>query len=81
MTTAVVPVELRGVPYLLFNKQSLSRLVTAVGKPLSLAPVSPVVGRWRLMSHILGSLKSAIYVGSMVIQEHFAPVPSPTQEG
>ncbi|KAF3490448.1 hypothetical protein F2Q69_00056107 [Brassica cretica] len=34
---AVVPVELRGVPYLLFNKQSLSRLATAVGKPLSLA--------------------------------------------
>lgn len=34
---ALVPVELRGVPYLLFSKQSLSRLATAVGKPLSLA--------------------------------------------
>lgn len=38
LTTAVVPVELRGVPYLLFNKQSLSRLATAIGKPVSLAP-------------------------------------------
>lgn len=38
VTTAVVPVELRGVPYLLFNKQSLSRIATAVGKPVSLAP-------------------------------------------
>lgn len=38
ITSAVVPVELRGVPYLLFNKESLSRLATAVGKPVSLAP-------------------------------------------
>lgn len=38
LTTAVVPVEFRGVPYLLFNKQSLSRIATAVGKPVSLAP-------------------------------------------
>ncbi|KAJ4872742.1 Uncharacterized protein Rs2_45586 [Raphanus sativus] len=38
LTDAVVPVELRGVPYLLFNKESLSRLATAVGKPVSLAP-------------------------------------------
>ncbi|KAF8097719.1 hypothetical protein N665_0283s0023 [Sinapis alba] len=38
LTSAVVPVELRGVPYLLFNKESLSRLATAVGKPISLAP-------------------------------------------
>ncbi|CAG7901045.1 unnamed protein product, partial [Brassica rapa] len=38
ITSAVVPVELRGVPYLLFNKKSLSRLATAVGKPISLSP-------------------------------------------
>lgn len=30
--------ELRNVPYLLFNKESLSRLATAVGKPISLYP-------------------------------------------
>ncbi|KAF3519574.1 hypothetical protein DY000_02061024 [Brassica cretica] len=38
LSTAVVPVELRGVPYLLFNQQCLSRLSTAIGKPLSLFP-------------------------------------------
>ncbi|KAG5385046.1 hypothetical protein IGI04_036516 [Brassica rapa subsp. trilocularis] len=38
LTSAVVPVELRGVPYLLFNQQSLCRIATAVGKPVSLAP-------------------------------------------
>ncbi|KAF8104770.1 hypothetical protein N665_0168s0013 [Sinapis alba] len=38
ITSAVVPVELRNVPYLLFNRESLSRLATAVGKPVSLAP-------------------------------------------
>ncbi|CAF2126149.1 unnamed protein product [Brassica napus] len=38
LTSAVIPVELRGVPYLLFNRQSLSRIATAVGKPVSLAP-------------------------------------------
>ena len=38
LTQAVVPVELRNVPYLLFNKESLSRLATAVGKPVSLYP-------------------------------------------
>lgn len=38
LTMAVVPVELSNVPYLLFNKESLSRLATAVGKPVSLAP-------------------------------------------
>ncbi|CAG7865672.1 unnamed protein product [Brassica rapa] len=38
LTNAVIPVELRDVPYLLFNKESLSRLATAVGKPVSLAP-------------------------------------------
>ncbi|KAH0915919.1 hypothetical protein HID58_030365, partial [Brassica napus] len=38
LTTAIVPVELRNVPYLLFNNESLSRLATAVGKPDSLAP-------------------------------------------
>ncbi|KAG2299655.1 hypothetical protein Bca52824_036127 [Brassica carinata] len=38
LSTAVVPVEFRGVPYLLFNQQSLSRIATAVGKYLSLAP-------------------------------------------
>lgn len=38
ITSAVVPVELRNVPYLLFNKESLSRIATAVGKPISLAP-------------------------------------------
>ncbi|RID62459.1 hypothetical protein BRARA_E01532 [Brassica rapa] len=38
LTNVVVPVELRGVLYLLFNKESLSRLATVVGKPVSLAP-------------------------------------------
>lgn len=38
LTFAVIPVELRDVPYLLFNKESLSRIATAVGKPVSLAP-------------------------------------------
>ncbi|KAH0928418.1 hypothetical protein HID58_014145 [Brassica napus] len=38
LTSAVIPVELREVPYLLFNKESLGRLATAVGKPVSLAP-------------------------------------------
>lgn len=38
LTNAVIPVELRDVPYLLFNKESLSRLATAVGKPVLLAP-------------------------------------------
>lgn len=38
LTSAIIPVELRNVPYLLFNKESLSRLATAVGKPVSLAP-------------------------------------------
>lgn len=38
LTSAIVPVELRNVPYLLFNRQSLSRIATAIGKPESLAP-------------------------------------------
>lgn len=38
LTNAVVPVELRGVPYLLFNSESLGRLATAIGKPVSSAP-------------------------------------------
>ncbi|CAH2065607.1 unnamed protein product [Thlaspi arvense] len=38
LTSAVAPVELRDVPYLLFNKESLSRIATALGKPVSLAP-------------------------------------------
>lgn len=38
LTTVVVPVEMRGAPYLLFNQKSLSRLSTAIGKPVSLAP-------------------------------------------
>lgn len=38
ITQAVVPVELRNVPYLLFNKESLSRLATTVGKPVSFYP-------------------------------------------
>ncbi|KAF3503920.1 hypothetical protein F2Q69_00044215 [Brassica cretica] len=38
LTTAIVPVEIRNVPYLLFNRESLSRIATAVGKPDSLAP-------------------------------------------
>lgn len=37
LTNAVVPVELRDVLYLLFNKESLSRLATAIGKPVALA--------------------------------------------
>ncbi|CAN6848968.1 unnamed protein product [Brassica oleracea] len=38
LTSAILPVELRDVPYLLFNKESLSTIATAVGKPVSLAP-------------------------------------------
>ncbi|CAN7083430.1 unnamed protein product [Brassica oleracea var. botrytis] len=38
LTSAIVPVEMRNVPYLLFNNESLSRIATAVGKPDSLAP-------------------------------------------
>ncbi|KAF8110674.1 hypothetical protein N665_0080s0009, partial [Sinapis alba] len=38
VTSSVVPVEMRNVPYLLFNNESLSRLATAVGKPVSVAP-------------------------------------------
>lgn len=38
LTNAIIPVEMRNVPYLLFNKESLSRIATAVGKPESLAP-------------------------------------------
>ncbi|KAJ4908458.1 hypothetical protein Rs2_12116 [Raphanus sativus] len=38
LTSAIVPVEFRNVPYLLFNRQSLSRIATAIGKPESLAP-------------------------------------------
>ncbi|KAF3584425.1 hypothetical protein F2Q69_00027225 [Brassica cretica] len=38
LTSVVVSVELRGVPYLMFNQQSLSRIVTAIGRPISLAP-------------------------------------------
>lgn len=38
LTSAIVPVEMRNVPYLLFNNESLSRLATAIGKPESLAP-------------------------------------------
>ncbi|KAF3561554.1 hypothetical protein DY000_02018593 [Brassica cretica] len=38
LTSAVIPVEFRGVPYLLFNNQSLSRIATAVGRHVSLAP-------------------------------------------
>ncbi|KAG7541208.1 Reverse transcriptase zinc-binding domain [Arabidopsis thaliana x Arabidopsis arenosa] len=38
ITTAEITAELRGVPYLLFNKESLSRIATAVAKPIALAP-------------------------------------------
>ncbi|KFK29653.1 hypothetical protein AALP_AA7G161300 [Arabis alpina] len=38
ITSAPVTVELRGVPYLLFTRKSLSRIATAVGKPVALAP-------------------------------------------
>lgn len=38
ITEANVAVELRGVPYLLFNKESLCRIATAVGKPVAMAP-------------------------------------------
>ncbi|CAN6858665.1 unnamed protein product, partial [Brassica oleracea] len=37
LTSAIVLVEMRNVPYLLFNTESLSRIATAVGKPDSLA--------------------------------------------
>ncbi|XP_020866106.1 uncharacterized protein LOC110224398 [Arabidopsis lyrata subsp. lyrata] len=38
LTSADVAVELRGVPYLLFNKESLCRIATAVGTPVAMAP-------------------------------------------
>ncbi|KAF3565365.1 hypothetical protein DY000_02011380 [Brassica cretica] len=38
LTSAIVPVEMRNVPYLLFNQESLGLLATAIGKPDSLAP-------------------------------------------
>lgn len=38
ITLAAVTVELRELPYLLFNKKSLKRITTSVGKPISLAP-------------------------------------------
>ncbi|KAF8110946.1 hypothetical protein N665_0077s0009 [Sinapis alba] len=38
LTSAIIPVELQNVPYLLFNRESLSRIATAVGKPESLFP-------------------------------------------
>lgn len=38
ITSAVVPAELRNVPYLLYNNESLSRLTTVVGRPVSVAP-------------------------------------------
>ena len=38
LTSAIVPVEMRNVPYLLFNQESLSRIAAAIGKPESLAP-------------------------------------------
>ncbi|KAH0896413.1 hypothetical protein HID58_045981, partial [Brassica napus] len=38
LTSAIVPVEMRNVPYLLFNQESLSRIATTIGKPESLAP-------------------------------------------
>lgn len=38
LTSVVVQVEMLNVPYLLFNDESLSRLATAVGRPIALAP-------------------------------------------
>lgn len=38
ISSAAVTVEFRGVPYLLFNNESLSRIATAVGKHVALAP-------------------------------------------
>lgn len=38
LTSTVIPVELRDVLYLLFNKESLSRLASVIGKPVSSAP-------------------------------------------
>lgn len=38
ITSAAVTVEFRGIPYLLFNSESLGRIATAVGKPVALAP-------------------------------------------
>ncbi|KAJ4911054.1 hypothetical protein Rs2_05675 [Raphanus sativus] len=38
LTSAIVPVEMRNVPYLLFNNESLSRIATAIGIPDSVAP-------------------------------------------
>ncbi|CAF2153934.1 unnamed protein product [Brassica napus] len=68
LTTAVVPVEMRGVPYLLFNQKSLSRLSTAIGKPVSLAPETErkenfeVAKIWIKVS-LLGELPSRIVTG------------------
>lgn len=38
ITSASITAEFRGVPYLLFNNESLSRIATTVGKPIALAP-------------------------------------------
>ncbi|XP_013633113.1 PREDICTED: uncharacterized protein LOC106338758 [Brassica oleracea var. oleracea] len=38
LTSAIVHVEMHNVLYLLFNRESLSRIATTVGKPDSLAP-------------------------------------------
>lgn len=38
ISSATVTVELRGVPYLLFNEESLGRIATAIGQPVALAP-------------------------------------------
>ncbi|CAN7033341.1 unnamed protein product [Brassica rapa subsp. trilocularis] len=68
LTTAVVPVEMRGVPYLLFNQKSLSRLSTAIGKPVSLAPETErkenfEVAKIWIKVNLLGELPSRIVTG------------------
>lgn len=42
LASVVVPVEMRNVPYLLFNNESLSTLASPVGKPVSLAPETQI---------------------------------------
>lgn len=68
LTSAVVPVELRGVPYLLYNNESLSRLATTIGKPISLAPETErketfEVARLWVRVSLLNELPSRIVTG------------------
>lgn len=63
LTQAVVPVELRNVPYLLFNQESLSRLATAVGKPVSLYPETEPKENFKLLKCMSGWILLSHYQG------------------